>query len=84
MPVERAAEIGIGDEAAAKDKKVLFLVSGKQGHRDKPSVFRIKRGRVRKMTRADLELHGYRKGKPEEERQEYWVWELEGEGGEET
>ncbi|MBQ9343658.1 MAG: DUF2357 domain-containing protein [Kiritimatiellae bacterium] len=83
MPVERAALIGIGDEEAAKEKKVLFLVSGKQGHRETPSVFRIKRGSARKMSRAELEAqHGYRKGKPEEEKQEYWVWELEGDGRE--
>ena len=79
MPVDRAAEIGIGDEEAAKEKKVLFLVSGKQGHKDRPSVFRIKRGSAQKMTRAELEAqHGYRKGKPEEAGKEYWVWELEG------
>jgi hypothetical protein len=79
--VDRAAEIGIGDEEAAKAKKVLFLVSGKQGHQDRPSVFRIKQGSARKMTRAELVAqHGYREGKLEKEQQVYWVWELEGEG----
>ncbi len=79
MPVARAAEIGIEDEAAANARSVLFLVSGAQGHREKPSVFRIKKGSARKMTRAELEeRHGYRKGAPEEAGKEYWVWALEG------
>lgn len=79
MPLDKAAEIGIADEASAKAKSMLFLVSGAQGHREKPSVFRIRRGSARKMTRAELEeRHGYRKGAPEEAKKEYWVWELEG------
>lgn len=79
MPLDKAAEIGIADEASAKAKSMLFLVSGVQGHREKPSVFRIRRGSARKMTRAELEeRHGYRKGAPEEAKKEYWVWGLEG------
>ena len=79
MPVDKAAQIGIADEAAAKAKTVLFLVSGHQGHRDKPSVFRIVKGSARRVRRSALVArHGYRPGKPGEEEKEYWLWELEG------
>jgi len=48
MPLANAEQIGIVDKASANAKSILFLVSGNQGHRDKPSVFRIKRGKGRK------------------------------------
>lgn len=79
MPVDKAAQIGIADEAAAKAKTVLFLVSGHQGHRDKPSVFRIVKGSARRVLRSELVArHGYRPGKPGEGEKEYWLWQLEG------
>ena len=78
MPVDKAAEIGI-DEEAARNKSVLFLVSGQQGHRGKPSVFRIKRGKVTKVTKHDLvRHHEYKFGDTTKElEKEYWLWELE-------
>lgn len=79
MPLDKAAEIGISDEASAKAKSMLFLVSGAQGHKEKPSVFRIKRGSATRVTQADLvSKHGYipRKTEPGKE---YWLWELEDE-----
>lgn len=79
MPVDKAALIGIADEAAAKAKTVLFLVSGAQGHRDKPSVFRIVKGSARRVLRSELVArHGYRPGKPGKEKTAYWLWDLEG------
>ena len=71
------SEIGIADEASAKAKSMLFLVSGAPGHKEKPSIFRIKRGSAMKVTQADLvSQHGYvpRKSEPGKE---YWLWELE-------
>ena len=89
MPVERAEEIGIVDEAAAMAKKVLFLVSGAQGRKDKPSVFRIVAGSARLMGRGEFVAeYGYPAGKGTEGgmegavEREYWVWRLEGGGGE--
>ena len=67
MPLDKAEEIGIADEASAKAKSMLFLVSGAQGHKEKPSVFRIKRGSATKVTQADLvSKYGYipRKSEP--------------------
>ena len=78
MPLDRAAEIGIADEASAKAKSMLFLVSGAQGHKEKPSVFRIKRGSARKVKRSELEQNGYPK-EPAKAEKEYWLWELEDE-----
>ena len=79
MPLDKAAEIGIVDEASAKAKSMLFLVSGAQGHKEKPSVFRIKRGSATRVTQAYLvSHHGYSASKSGPEK-EYWLWVLEGE-----
>ena len=78
MPLDKAEEIGIADEASAKAKSMLFLVSGAQGHKEKPSVFRIKRGSARKVKRSELEQNGYPK-EPAKAGKEYWLWELEDE-----
>lgn len=76
-PVDKAAEIGIVDEVSAKAKSMLFLVSGAQGHKDKPSVFHIKRGSATKITQAALvSKHGYIASKSEPGK-EYCLWELE-------
>ena len=74
MPIDKAEEIGIVDEASAKAKSMLFLVSSRK---EKPSVFRIKRESATKIKQSDLiSMHGYspRKSEPEKE---YWLWELE-------
>ena len=74
LPIDKAEEIGILDEASAKVKSMLFLVSSR---REKPSVFRIKRGSATKIKQSDLiSMHGYspRKAEPDKE---YWLWELE-------
>ena len=76
MPIDKAKEIGIDDEASAKARSVLFLVSGAQGHKDKPSVFRIKRGSAKIVTQKELvDTYNYKTEKPEDEK-EYWLWEL--------
>ena len=75
MPVDKAAEIGIKDEATAKNKSMLFLVSGQQGHKDKPSVFRIVRGSARKETQEYLKSFGYEPSK-KEPKKEYWLWNI--------
>ena len=54
---------------------MLFLVSSR---REKPSVFRIKRGSARKVKRSELEGMGYPKD-PAKAGKEYWLWELEDE-----
>ena len=74
MPLDKAEEIGIADEASAKAKSMLFLVSSR---REKPSVFRIVRGSARKVIRSELEKMGYPKD-PAKAGKEYWLWELEG------
>ena len=77
MPVEKAESIGIVGVEDANAKSMLFLVSGAQGHRDKPSVFRIRKGSARKIAQKQLvEAHGYKPSKPEDGK-EYWLWELE-------
>ncbi len=77
LPVEKAEEIGIFGEEDANAKSMLFLVSGSQGHRDKPSVFRIRKGSSRKVAQKYLaETYGYKPSKPDDGR-EYWLWELE-------
>ena len=74
MPIDKAEEIGIADEASAKAKSMLFLVSSRK---EKPSVFRIKRGSASKIKQSDLvSMHGYSPRKPEPEK-EYWLWKLE-------
>lgn len=74
MPIDKAEEIGIVDEASAKAKSMLFLVSSRK---EKPSVFRVKRGSATKIKQSDLvSMHGYSPRKPEPEK-EYWLWELE-------
>ena len=74
MPIDKAEEIGIVDEASAKAKSMLFLVSSRK---EKPSVFRIKRGSATKIKQSDLvSMHGYYPRKPEPGK-EYWLWELE-------
>ncbi len=74
MPIDKAEEIGIVDEASAKAKSMLFLVSSRK---EKPSVFRIKRGSATKIKQSDLiSRHGYTPRKTEPEK-EYWLWELE-------
>lgn len=74
MPIDKAEEIGILDEASAKVKSMLFLVSSR---REKPSVFRIKRGSAMKIRQSDLvSKYGYSATKPEPQK-EYWIWELE-------
>ena len=74
MPIDKAEEIGIVDEASAKAKSMLFLVSSRK---EKPSVFRVKRGSATKIKQSDLvSIHGYSPRKPEPEK-EYWLWELE-------
>ena len=78
MPVDTAAGIGIADEASAKAKSLLFLVSGTQGHKEKPSVFRIKRGSVQIVKRKELiDNWGYGSSKSGDDEKEYWLWELE-------
>jgi hypothetical protein len=86
LPIDNAAAIGIDDEHSANSRSVLFLVSGQQGHKEKPSVFRIKRGSVRIVTRKELvESHGYKpenyggksEEKPEDNGKKYWLWELD-------
>lgn len=73
MPIDKAEEIGIVDEASAKAKSMLFLVSSRK---EKPSVFRVKRGSATKIKQSDLvSIHGYFPRKPEPEK-EYWLWEL--------
>lgn len=85
MPVERAKGIGITDEADARAKSMLFLVSGAQGRQDRPSVFRIVKGSARRVRRRELvERHGYPAGKEGEEGKEYWLWRLERPVGAET
>ena len=77
MPVKKAEEIGIFSLEDANEKSMLFLVSGKQGHRDKPSVFRIRKGSAKKVPQKHLvETYGYKPSKPEDGK-EYWLWELE-------
>ena len=77
MPVDKAKEIGIDDEASAKARSVLFLVSGAQGHKEKPSVFRIKRGSAKIVTQKELvDKYNYKSEKPDNEK-EYWLWELD-------
>ena len=78
MPVDKAAEIGIVDAAAANAKSMLFLVSGHQGHKDKPSVFRIKRGSAKRIKQRELvaQFH-YAPSNPADGEKEYWVWELD-------
>lgn len=74
MPIDKAEEIGIVDEASAKAKSMLFLVSSRK---EKPSIFRIKRGSASKIKQSDLvSMHGYSPRNPEPEK-EYWLWELE-------
>ena len=74
MPVDKAEEIGILDESSAKVKSMLFLVSSR---REKPSVFRIKRGSATKIKQSDLvSNYGYL-ARHEEPEKEYWIWELE-------
>ena len=76
MPVDKAKEIGIDDEASAKARSVLFLISGAQGHKEKPSVFRIKRGSAKIVTQKELvEKYDYKSETPEDGK-EYWLWEL--------
>jgi hypothetical protein len=75
MPLDKAEEIGIADEASAKAKSMLFLVSSR---REKPSVFRIVRGSARKVIRSELESKGYPKDTAKAGK-EYWLWELEDE-----
>ena len=76
LPVEKAEEIGIFGEEDANAKSMLFLVSGSQGHRDKPSVFRIRKGSARKVAQKYLaETYAYKPSKPDDGR-EYWLWEL--------
>ena len=75
MPLDRAEEIGIVDEASAKAKSMLFLVSSRKR---KPSVFRIKRGSATKVKRSELEQNGYPKD-PAKAEKEYWLWKLEDE-----
>lgn len=77
MPVKQAEEIGIYSEEDANAKSMLFLVSGSQGHRDKPSVFRIRKGSARKVVQKHLaDTYAYRPSRPDDGR-EYWLWELE-------
>ena len=77
MPVDKAAEIGIYDEATAKNKSMLFLVSGHQGHKEKPSVFRIVRGSARKITQADLVKDFEYQPSKSEPPKEYWLWDID-------
>ena len=75
--VEFAEEIGVFSVEDANEKSMFFLVSGKQGHRDKPSVFRIRKGSAKKVPQKHLvETYGYKPSKPEDGK-EYWLWELE-------
>ena len=77
LPVEKAEEIGIFGEEDANAKSMLFLVSGSQGHRDKPSVFRIRKGSARKVAQKHLvDTYAYKPSRPDDGR-EYWLWELE-------
>lgn len=77
MPVDAAAGIGIADEASAKAKSMLFLVSGAQGRRDKPSVFRIKRGSARRVEQRELVAkYGYTPSSRDDGKS-YWLWDLE-------
>lgn len=77
LPVEKAEAIGIAGETDAKAKTMLFLVSGTQGHKARPSVFRIKRDSARKVTQEHLVGNcGYKPSKPDPGK-EYWLWELE-------
>lgn len=74
MPIDKAEEIGIMDEVSARSKSMLFLVSSR---REKPSVFRVKRGSAMKIRQSDLvSKYGYLARKPEPQK-EYWIWELE-------
>ena len=86
LPVDKAAEIGIYDKHSANSRSILFLVSGQQGHKEKPSVFRIKRGSAKLITRKELvESHGYKpenyggksEEKPEDNGKKYWLWQLD-------
>ena len=74
MPVDKAEEIGIVDEASAKARSMLFLVSSRK---EMPSVFRIKRGSAEKIRQCDLvSKYGYL-ARNEEPNKEYWIWKLE-------
>ena len=75
MPLDKAEEIGIADEASAKAKSMLFLVSSR---REKPSVFRIKRGSAKQIKQRELVAQfGYAPSKSGDDEKEYWVWELD-------
>ena len=77
MPVDVAATIGIQNEADAKAKSMLFLVSGQQGHREKPSVFQIVLGSARKVRQKELvNGYGYKVAGNPDDYKEYWLWEL--------
>ena len=86
MPIKKAEEIGINDEHSANSRSVLFLVSGQQGHKEKPSVFRIVRGSAKIITRKELvesydyrpeNYGGKREKKPVENEKQYWLWKLD-------
>ena len=77
MPLDKAEEIGIRNLEDANAKSMLFLVSGQQGHKEKPSVFRIRRESAKIVTQKYLhdEYHYDVHGNVNDEKQ-YWLWEL--------
>lgn len=76
MPLDQAEAIGIRTLEDARKKRVLFLVSGAQGHKCTPSVFRTRPDSARKAKKSELvEKYGYKSNSPDD--REYWLWELE-------